>query len=92
VEIRDRALKLQSFSDLLNTPDLLPVGDQRTRTVNESTRLFEWLVDQLDGGLVDMFKPFLKLDDPIRTATAEADRRNAELLQTAKPSPPPSRD
>jgi hypothetical protein len=63
VEIRDRAQKLQSLSDLLNIPDLLPVGDQRTETVNESTQLCEWLVDQPQGGLVDKFKPFLKLED-----------------------------
>jgi hypothetical protein len=32
------------------------------RAVNESVALFKWLVDQLEGGLVEKFKPFLKLE------------------------------
>jgi hypothetical protein len=34
----------------------MPVGDQRTKAVNESVELFKWLVDQLEGGLVEKFK------------------------------------
>jgi hypothetical protein len=63
VEIRDHAQKLQSLVDLLNNLTVLPVGDQRTQAVKESSQLSEWLVDQLQGGLVDKFKPFLKLED-----------------------------
>ena len=47
-EIRDRAQKLQSLSVLLNNLPLMPVGDQRTKAVNESVELFKWLVDQLE--------------------------------------------
>jgi hypothetical protein len=61
-EIRDRAQKLQSLSVLLNNLTVMPVGDQRTKAVNESVELFKWLVDQLEGGLVEKFKPFLKLE------------------------------
>jgi len=38
----------------------MPVGPQRTNFVNQSEQQFTWLISQLDG-LVDTFKPFMKL-------------------------------
>jgi len=57
-EIHNRALKLQTLNDVLHS---MPVGDQRTETVNQSGEHFGWLINQLEG-LVDKFKPFLKLE------------------------------
>jgi hypothetical protein len=56
-EIRTRAQRLQSLDHLM---ERTPVGPQRTNFVNQSEEQFTWLVKQLDG-LVDTFKPFLKL-------------------------------
>jgi hypothetical protein len=62
VEIRDRAQKLRSVEHVLDKENLLPVGPQRATAVAESSQLFNWLVDQLKEGLVEKFKPFLKLE------------------------------
>jgi hypothetical protein len=62
LEIRDRAQKLQSLEHFLDKENLLPVGPKREAAVTESTQLFNWLVDQLKEGLVEKFKPFLKLE------------------------------
>lgn len=59
LEIRNRAQKLQSLDVLMHS---MPVGDQRTNTVNQSSEHFTWLIGQLEG-LVDKFKPFLKLEE-----------------------------
>lgn len=59
VEIRNRAQKLQSLDHLMEP---MPVGPQRTNFVNQGEEQFTWLVKQLEG-LVDKFKPFLKLED-----------------------------
>jgi hypothetical protein len=56
-EIRSRAQKLQSLDHLMEP---MPVGPQRTNFVNQSEQQFTWLISQLDG-LVDTFKPFMKL-------------------------------
>jgi hypothetical protein len=58
-EIRSRAQKLQSLDHLM---DSMPVGEQRTDTINQSTEHFVWLVRQLDR-LTEKFKPFLKLEN-----------------------------
>jgi hypothetical protein len=57
-DIRSRAQNLQSLDHLMEP---MPVGPQRTSFVNKSEEQFTWLVSQLDG-LVDTFKPFLKLN------------------------------
>lgn len=57
-EIRSRAQKLQTLDSLMEP---MPVGPQRTSFVNKREEQFTWLVSQLDG-LVDTFKPFLKLN------------------------------
>lgn len=59
VEIRNRAQKLQSLHYLMRP---MPVGPQRTDFANQEAEQFTWLVQQLEG-LVDKFKPFLKLED-----------------------------
>ena len=64
-EMRKRAYELQSIEKMLEVnPDstpLIPVGEKRTRVVNASSDLFLWFSKNFDG-LVDKFKPFLKLD------------------------------
>jgi hypothetical protein len=62
VEMRNRAQKLQSFDQLMEP---MPVGPQRESFVNQGEEQFTWLVKQLEG-LVDTFKPFLKLEDYLK--------------------------
>jgi CHASE3 domain sensor protein len=58
-EIRKRASSLEAIQKTLRP---LPVGDQRTASVAQEQQIFSWLMEQLPGGLVERFKPFLTLE------------------------------
>jgi hypothetical protein len=59
-EIHNRALKLRTFDE---AKDDFLVGDKRREScIAQSGEHFNWLKHQLEG-LVDMFKPFLKLSE-----------------------------
>jgi hypothetical protein len=58
VEIRNRAQKLQSLDQLMEP---MPVGPQRSNFVIQGEEQYTWLAKQREG-LVDLFKPFLKLE------------------------------
>jgi hypothetical protein len=64
-EMQKRAYEFQSLEKLLevypDTTPIIPVGEKRTQAVNASSEHFLWFSEQFDG-LVDKFKPFLKLD------------------------------
>ncbi len=57
-ELRRRAATLQVLN---RETDSMPVGQQRTNASNKISEHFTWFVQQLDG-LVDRFKPYLKLE------------------------------
>jgi predicted dienelactone hydrolase len=57
-DIYRKAMKLASLKHIL---DLLPVGEQRNRVVNEQMEIVVWCTNQFDV-LRNMLKPFLRVN------------------------------